>query len=85
MSLQVTIELPEDLLPILRTTPEDFVQQMRLAAAVKWYEIGKVSQAKGAELAGLSRQAFIEVLGRFDVSPIQITPEQLETEFNANV
>lgn len=32
MSLQVTIELPEDVLPILRTTPNDFVRQMRLAA-----------------------------------------------------
>ncbi len=85
MSLQVTIELSEDVLPILRTTPEDFVRQMRLAAAVKWYEIGQVSQSKGAELAGLSRQAFIEALGRFGVSPIQITPEQLEAEFNANV
>ncbi len=84
MSLQVTIELPDDVLPILRTTPADFVQQMRLAAAVKWYEIGLVSQAKGAELAGLSRQAFINALFRFDVSPIQITPEQLEAEFKAD-
>lgn len=75
MSLQITIDLPEDVLPILRTTPEDFVRQMRLAAAVKWYETGMVSQAKGAELAGLSRYAFIEALGRFGVSPIQITPE----------
>ena len=84
MSLQVTIELPEDVLPILRTTPNDFVRQMRLAAAVKWYETGLVSQAKGAELADLSRQAFINALSRFDVSPIQITPEQLEAEFKAD-
>lgn len=85
MSLQVTIELPEDVLPILRTTPKDFVKQMRLAAAVKWYETGLISQAKGAELADLSRQAFINALSRFGVSPIQITPEQLETEFKADV
>ncbi len=84
MSLQVNIELSEGVLPILRTTPEDFVCQMRLAAAVKWYEIGRVSQGKGAELAGLSRQAFIEALNHFEVSPIQITPEQLEAEFKAN-
>jgi hypothetical protein len=84
MSLQVNIELSEGVLPILRTTPEDFVWQMRLAAAVKWYEIGRVSQGKGAELAGLSRQAFIEALSHFEISPIQITPEQLEAEFKAN-
>ena len=85
MALQVTIDLPEDVLPILRTTPENFVHQMRLAAAVKWYEMGKVSQGKGAELAGISRQEFIDALSAFGVSPIQVTPEQLEAEFRADV
>ena len=85
MALQVTIDLPEDVLSILRTTPENFVHQMRLAAAVKWYEMGKVSQGKGAELAGISRQEFIDALSAFGVSPIQVTPEQLEAEFRADV
>jgi predicted HTH domain antitoxin len=84
MSIQVTIELPEDVLPILRTSPDAFVAEMRLAAAIKWYEQGRVSQGKAAELAGLSRQAFIDALGRYDVSPIQTTPEQLEREFLAD-
>lgn len=84
MSVQVTIELPEDVLPILRTSPDDFVDEMRLAAAVKWYEQGRVSQGKGAELAGLSRQQFIDALARYGVSPIQITPEQLERELLAD-
>ena len=84
MSVQVTIELPEDVLPILRTSPNDFVDEMRLAAAVKWYEQGRVSQGKGAELAGLSRQQFIDALARYGVSPIQITPEQLERELLAD-
>lgn len=84
MSLQVTINLPEDVLPILRTTPENFVSQMRLAAAAKWYEMGKLSQGKGAELAGVSRQEFIDALSAFGVSPIQMTPEQLEAEFKAD-
>lgn len=84
MSVQVTIDLPEDVLPILRTSPDDFVDEMRLAAAVKWYEQGRVSQGKGAELAGLSRQQFIDALARYGVSPIQITPEQLERELLAD-
>jgi predicted HTH domain antitoxin len=80
MSVQVTIELPEEAFSALRRTPEDFVREMRLASAVKWYELGMVSQGKAAELAGLSRQAFIDSLARFDVSPIQVTLEELAEE-----
>jgi len=69
MSVNVTIDIPESSFSILRTTPESFAQEMRLAAAVKWYEIGKVSQSKAAELAGLSRAEFLKALGQFNVSP----------------
>jgi len=50
---------------------------MRLAAAVKWYEMGQVSQSKAAELAGVSRAEFLDALTRFDVSPFQVTLEEL--------
>ena len=80
MPAKVTIELPESALSILRTSPEAFAREFRLAAAVKWYELGRISQSKAAELAGLSRQAFLEALGRFEVSPFQVTPEELEEE-----
>ncbi len=52
-----------------------------LAAAVKWFEIGLISQSKAAELAGVSRAEFISSLSRFRVSPFQETPEDLEEEF----
>jgi predicted HTH domain antitoxin len=54
---------------------------MRLAAAVKWYEIGIVSQSKAVEIAGVSRHQFLEALNRFNVSPFQVTPEELAEEF----
>lgn len=80
MSVQITIELPEHVFSTLRSTPEQFVHEMRLASAVKWYELGMISQGKAAELAGISRQAFIDSLARFNVSPIQVTPEELAEE-----
>lgn len=77
MSRQVVLELPESAFSAFRTEPAEFAQEMRLAAAVKWYEIGRLSQSKAAEIAGLSRHAFIHELTRFGVSPIQETVEEL--------
>lgn len=78
---KLTIELPEEVFSILRTSPETFVQEMRLAAAAKWYEIGRLSQGKAAELAGVSRTDFLDALHRFGVSPFQSSPGELEAEF----
>jgi predicted HTH domain antitoxin len=77
MSRQVVMELPEGSFSALRVEPVELAREMRLAAAVKWYELGRLSQAKAAELAGLSRFEFIQALARFQVSPIQETVEEL--------
>ena len=44
-------------------------------------ELGKISQAKAAEIAGLSRAAFIDALRVYQVPAIQIDPSGLEREF----
>ncbi len=50
---------------------------MRVAAAVKWYEMEPVSQGPAAEIAGLTRAEFITALGRYKVSPFQYTAEEV--------
>lgn len=80
MNVQVSMELPEGVFSATRSTPEHFVREMRLAAAVKWYEIGKISQAKAAEIAGISRHGFLEALKEFGISPFQVTEDELLEE-----
>ncbi|UCH98726.1 MAG: UPF0175 family protein [Candidatus Aminicenantes bacterium] len=80
MSVQVSIDLPEDVFAATRSTPQHFVKEMRLAAAIKWYEIGKVSQSKAAEIAGISRYEFLEALKTFNISPFQVTEDEILEE-----
>lgn len=78
--MHLTLELPRDVFSALRQEPEAFLREMRLAAAVKWYETQQVSQAKAAEIAGLSRAEFLTALSRFGVSPFQTTADELVME-----
>ncbi len=79
-TIQVSIELPRDVLSALRQDPDTFVKEMRLAAAVKWYEMQMISQGKAADIAGLSRAEFLAALDRFSVTPFQYTAEELIQE-----
>ncbi len=76
----VSIELPETVFSALRLSPKDFVNEMRIAAAVQWYAQQQISQGKAAEIAGLSRAEFIEELFRRKVPACQVTIEELKEE-----
>ena len=78
--VELTVHLPETAFAALRKDPGEFASEMRIAAAVKWYELGMISQEKAAEIAGLSRAEFISALNRLQVSPLQYSPAELREE-----
>jgi predicted HTH domain antitoxin len=77
MTTRVVLDLPESAASLMHGSAEEFARELRLAAAVKWYEVGRISQSKAAEIAGVSRHDFLEALAAFRVSPFQETPEEL--------
>jgi len=76
----VTLEFPPDVFAALKKTPEEFAEEVRIAAAVQWYSEGVVSQGKGASISGLTRTEFIEELHRRTVPVSQATIEEIDQE-----
>jgi predicted HTH domain antitoxin len=75
--VHIAFDLPEGVVSSVREDPTTFTRELRVAAAVKWYELGRISQGVAAEIAGLSRAEFIEALGGHGVSPFQETLEEV--------
>lgn len=52
-------------------------RELVLILAAKLYERGKLSLGQAAELAGLSKRAFMEILGDYGVSIFNYSPDDL--------
>ena len=61
-------------------TKEEIKQHIRLMAALKMFELGKISSGKAAELAGISRVEIFEACGLYRVSIFNYPPEEVEKE-----
>jgi predicted HTH domain antitoxin len=76
----MTLELPEDLFSALRRSPQEFLSELRLAAAIHWYERGEISQEKAAHIAGLDRTDFLQALAREQVDAFVVSFDDLKQE-----
>jgi len=81
----MAIEYPEDFELAVQATPEELKAQIRLMAALKMFELGKLSSGKAAELAGLSRVEFFAMCGCYRVSVFNYPPEELEAELQSDL
>jgi predicted HTH domain antitoxin len=56
------------------------VGEARLLLAAKLYEKGKLTLGQAAEIVGLSKRSFMEILADFDVSPINSAFADIEKD-----
>ena len=76
----LTLQLPDEVFSALRRSPEEFVRELRLAAAVHWYSRGEISQEKAAQVAGLNRKEFLLALAREKVDAFLVDFDDLKRE-----
>lgn len=69
-TVELTLDLPLSL-------SKDEVQTL---LAIKLYETERVSLGQAARVAGYSKRAFIEILGKYKVPIINYSPDELREE-----
>ncbi len=76
----VDVELPEAVYSVLRCSPAELSKELRLAAAVQWYQQGRISQEWAAQIAGLDRTDFLLALARMGKDSFHVDFEDLDRE-----
>ena len=77
----VPIDIPEATLVALKLDAPGAAVQLRMAAAMKLFELGRLSSGAAAELAGVSRVAFLAKLNEFAVETFCQTETDLIDDF----
>jgi predicted HTH domain antitoxin len=75
---QIVIDVPETVLLAGKTDEQTFAREVCMLAAVKLYELGRLSTGRAAELAGLPRVEVLLALGRDNVFPFEAELNDLE-------
>jgi predicted HTH domain antitoxin len=54
--------------------------EIKMIVASKLFELGKLSSGQAAEVVGLSKRAFLELLGKYNVSVFGYDENELEED-----
>ena len=74
------MDIPDATLVALKLDATGAAAQLRMAAAMKLFELGRLSSGAAAELAGVPRVAFLAKLGEFAVETFRETEAELTSD-----
>ena len=77
---EVRMKLPESASLALKVPIEALGSELLFAAAVKLYELGRLSSGAAAELAGVPKPLFLAKLGDYGVATFDLKKDELQRE-----
>jgi predicted HTH domain antitoxin len=77
---EIAMTIPGESLAALADSPEKASAELRMLAAVKLFELKKLSSGAAARLAGVSRIEFLKRLGEYGVPVFDMTEKEFEQE-----
>lgn len=77
----ITLSIPDETLVALKVNAEQLGGEIRLAAAVKLSEVGRISAGAAANLAGIPKTLFLTKLADYGVDTFKLTKQELQREF----
>jgi predicted HTH domain antitoxin len=76
----VSLDIPDETLLALKVSEAEVGETIRMAAAAKLFELGRLSSGAAARLAGVPRVVFLARLADYGVDTFSLTEEQLQQE-----
>ena len=74
---QLILDIPDETLLSLKLSGDAAADEIRLAAAVKLYELGRLSSGAAARLAGVPRVIFLSKLADYGVDTFRLSGDDL--------
>ena len=77
---EVHLTIPSETVAALKVAPDQLAPELRMLAAVKLYELGRLSSGAAAHLAGVPRTVLLQRLADYGVPTFDLSEDDLTAE-----